>query len=67
LPALQHDVNRPEDIDSSSEDHAGDQVRYACASRPYTAPLPPEVNPPPDAYRRKWRGPRGARGTEWAA
>ena len=35
LPALQHDANRPEDVDSEGEDHAPDDVRYACMSRPY--------------------------------
>jgi terminase large subunit-like protein len=41
LPALQHDPVRPEDLDSSAEDHAADVLRYACASRPWIA------NPPP--------------------
>jgi hypothetical protein len=35
LPALQHDINRPEDIDTEGEDHAADALRYACMSRPY--------------------------------
>jgi hypothetical protein len=35
LPALQHDANRPEDVDSEGEDHAPDEIRYACMSRPY--------------------------------
>ena len=35
LPALQHDTNRPEDVDSEGEDHAPDEIRYACMSRPY--------------------------------
>ena len=35
IPALQHDANRPEDIDTESEDHAADETRYACMSRPY--------------------------------
>ncbi|MDP3940174.1 MAG: terminase family protein [Deltaproteobacteria bacterium] len=35
LPALQHDVNRPEDVDTDGEDHAPDEARYACMSRPY--------------------------------
>lgn len=34
IPALQHDEKHPEDIDTDGEDHAGDQVRYACMSRP---------------------------------
>ncbi len=35
LPALQHDTNKPEDVDTESEDHAPDEIRYACMSRPY--------------------------------
>ena len=35
LPALQHDQNRPEDVDTEGEDHAPDEIRYACMSRPY--------------------------------
>jgi hypothetical protein len=36
LPALQHDKDNPEDVDSSGEDHAPDEIRYACMSRPYS-------------------------------
>jgi hypothetical protein len=36
LPALQHDDDNPEDVNTDGEDHAGDDVRYACMSRPYT-------------------------------
>jgi hypothetical protein len=42
LPALQHDENRPEDVDTDGEDHAGDALRYACMSRPYRQPEPPK-------------------------
>jgi hypothetical protein len=35
LPALQHDQARAEDVDSDGEDHAADEIRYACMSRPY--------------------------------
>jgi hypothetical protein len=35
LPLLQHDPDRPEDLDTKMEDHAADEVRYACLSRPY--------------------------------
>ena len=34
---MQHDENRPEDLDTDAEDHAVDDVRYACLSRPYRA------------------------------
>jgi hypothetical protein len=35
IPALQHDEDRPEDLDTDGEDHAGDETRYACMSRPW--------------------------------
>ncbi len=35
LPALQHDLDKPEDGDTDSEDHAPDEIRYACMSRPW--------------------------------
>jgi len=47
IPSLQHDADRPEDLDSDGEDHAADEWRYGCMSRPYVpvvvAPkLPPK-------------------------
>lgn len=47
IPALQHDKTRIEDLDTDGEDHAADEVRYACMSRPYTKPTPPEQKPIP--------------------
>lgn len=35
IPALQHDATRPEDLDTDMEDHAADDWRYACMSRPW--------------------------------
>jgi hypothetical protein len=46
LPALQHDVTKPEDVDTDAEDHAGDETRYACMSRPWTQMSPKEPGPP---------------------
>ncbi len=40
LPAMQHDINNIEDMDSDGEDHAADEWRYACMSRPYSRPAP---------------------------
>ena len=40
LPLLQHDPDRPEDLDSAMEDHAADETRYACMSRPYLPVMP---------------------------
>jgi len=34
LPALQHDPNKAEDVDTNGEDHAPDALRYGCMSRP---------------------------------
>jgi hypothetical protein len=40
LPLMEHDHDRPEDIDTDAEDHAVDECRYACLSRPWVKPLP---------------------------
>jgi hypothetical protein len=48
VPVLQHDPNRPEDLDTSAEDHVADEVRYACLSRPLTAGPPARPNNPAD-------------------
>lgn len=45
LPAMQHDEKRPEDLDTDSEDHAVDSVRYACAARPWVREAPKPVTP----------------------
>jgi hypothetical protein len=42
LPILQHDPDRPEDLDTTQEDHAADETRYACASRPWIAKPKPK-------------------------
>lgn len=46
IPALLHDPQRPEDLDSGAEDHAADEWRYACMSRPYikSKPIDPHIN-----------------------
>ncbi len=44
IPTLQHDETDPEDLDTEAEDHAADETRYACTSRPWVPkgkPLPP--------------------------
>jgi len=38
LPALQHDPDKMEDVNTESEDHAADEWRYACMSRPFAVP-----------------------------
>lgn len=45
LPALQHDENNAEDVDTEAEDHAPDEIRYACMSRPIVRPKPLEKPP----------------------
>ncbi len=41
IPVLQHDETNSEDVDTEGEDHAGDETRYACMSRPW---VPGEVD-----------------------
>lgn len=48
IPALMHDDNYPEDLDSNGEDHAADETRYAVMSRPYESPKPTEKKPMTD-------------------
>jgi hypothetical protein len=50
LPLLQHDPDRPEDLDTQMEDHAADETRYACLSRPYV-PAKPVVEAPANVMR----------------
>lgn len=45
IPLLQHDETHPEDIDSEMEDHAADDWRYACMSRPFLRPIPKHTEP----------------------
>lgn len=40
LPMMVHDQHNPEDLDTDSEDHAVDECRYACMSRPFTQITP---------------------------
>lgn len=47
IPALQHDSDKPEDLDTTGEDHAGDDWRYECMSRP-VARRGEQPDPPPD-------------------
>jgi hypothetical protein len=50
LPALQHDVMRPEDLDTEGEDHAADECRYACMSRPWVRDV--KATKPVDSWER---------------
>ncbi len=51
FPVLQHDPHRAEDLDTHSEDHAADDGRYACSSRPWIKTLPKDVAEKRDAFR----------------
>jgi len=42
IPSLQHEPDKPEDLDTEGEDHAADEWRYACMSRPW---IPKTVEP----------------------
>ena len=41
VSSVQHDENKPEDLDTEGEDHAVDETRYACNSRPLVSKLTP--------------------------
>lgn len=52
IPILQHDDARPEDLDTDAEDHAADEWRYACMSRPWAKDIEREGRPEkPNDYR----------------
>lgn len=39
IPTLPHDPDKAEDLDTTAEDHAADECRYACMSRPWNPVL----------------------------
>lgn len=45
LPTLQHDDKNTEDLDTEAEDHAADETRYACTSRPWVPKASTPVGP----------------------
>lgn len=51
LPALQHDPDHPEDVDTDGEDHAPDTIRYGCSARPWVRSAPTEKPNPPLAVK----------------
>jgi hypothetical protein len=66
IPMLQHDPDKAEDLDTTAEDHAADEWRYACMSRPWIAtsalvkaskPAPGQVwiGPPPTSGEKRSR------------
>lgn len=50
IPSLQHDKVKPEDLDSDGEDHAADDWRYACQSRPWVSAKQSGQRSPVDRY-----------------
>lgn len=52
VPVLQHDTDRPEDLDTDGEDHVADEARYACMSRPIVNLKPIPSSNPPDLWGR---------------
>lgn len=48
IPMLTHDKHQPEKVDTNGEDHAYDELVYACLSRPWK-PEPPKS----DSYSRR--------------
>jgi len=41
IPEIEHDERNPEDVLKKGEDHAADETRYACMSRPIAGPTAP--------------------------
>ncbi|MGH7011760.1 MAG: hypothetical protein ACREEX_13085, partial [Caulobacteraceae bacterium] len=66
VPALQHDPDRMEDLDTGAEDHIADETRYACLARPIAAPSPDPAAKAREETRRwraQWGG--GAEAFNW--
>lgn len=63
VPILQHDPDRLEDIDTSSEDHVADEARYACMARPMVA----RVEDDPRKRKRDYRKVQPEGDSEWMA
>lgn len=59
FPVLQHDPDRPEDVNTDMEDHIGDETRYACKSRPY---VPKAIDKPVDKTELEYEAIKGPDG-----
>lgn len=64
IPTLQHDDTKVEDVDTDGEDHAGDETRYACMSRPW---YPKQADKPSSWDPGTARGPEALTITELIA
>lgn len=54
VPALQHDNLKPEDVDTKTEDHAGDDTRYAVMGRPISRVQRPRAPTGPRPWTLDW-------------
>lgn len=59
IPVLQHDPDRPEDLDTEGEDHAADEWRYACMSRPWVRNEPTPARKKTNDYVSRGRSSAG--------
>lgn len=66
VPVLQHDPDRPEDLDTNAEDHAADEARYACMARPIL-PKAAAEQPRRQPSSADYRGQRREGYSEWQA
>lgn len=65
IPVLPHDPDRAEDVDTDAEDHAADEWRYACMSRPWVpATDRPQVRKP-FSKRADWFTDNDDQGANW--
>lgn len=62
IPALQHDPDRPEDLDTDMEDHAADDWRYGCMSRPWVKAVQDQAMKIASGYR---TASSGASAADW--
>lgn len=58
IPVLQHDPDKPEDLDTEAEDHAADEWRYACMSRPFNRNRTQESKKQEIGYAQKRESPK---------
>jgi len=54
VPSLQHDSNKPEDLDTSMEDHCADSCRYGVMARPVSRVPKPRSMSGPKAWTLDW-------------
>jgi hypothetical protein len=50
LPIMQYDKTKPEDLDTTQEDHLLDVLRYICMARPITVDIKEAILSPEDDF-----------------